>query len=161
MYIYAMKKNQRLLAIKRIIAGSNIATQEELLEKLQKQGYSVTQATLSRDLKTLKVAKKADPEAGYVYVLPGKTVNHEEKETNSFPVSGFLWLKFSNHLGVIKTKPGYAAGIASVIDNANAYEILATVAGDDTVLIIPVEGIKHNDIKRALILIMPELEGKI
>jgi transcriptional regulator of arginine metabolism len=156
-----MNKNQRILAVKRIIGNSFAGTQEELLEKLGKQGYQLTQATLSRDLKALKVAKKADPEKGYVYVLPDQPETQEEKTKNTFPLNGFMWLKFSNHMGVIKTKPGYAAGIASMIDNAGSYEILATIAGDDTVLIIPVEGIKQNDIKRALILIMPELEGKI
>jgi transcriptional regulator of arginine metabolism len=156
-----MNKNQRILAVKKIIGNSLVGTQEELLEKLSKQGYQLTQATLSRDLKALKVAKKADPEKGYIYVLPDQPEGQEEKSKNAFPLNGFLWLKFSNHLGLIKTKPGYAAGIASMIDNAGSYEILSTIAGDDTVLIIPVEGIKQNDIKRALILIMPELEGKI
>jgi len=156
-----MIKNQRILAVKKIIGNTQINTQEELLEKLTKQGFSLTQATLSRDLKALKVAKKADPEKGYIYVLPEQPEARDEKSRNTFPLNGFLWLKFSGQLGVIKTKPGYAAGIASMIDSAGSYEILSTIAGDDTVLIVPVDGIKQNDIKRALILIMPELEGKI
>ena len=162
MHKYTMSKNQRLLAIRKIIGNSRIETQEELLEKLLRQGYHLTQATLSRDLKSLKVAKKADPDKGYIYFIPENAeVKEEKKSREKFPVNGFMWLKFSDQLGVIKTKPGYASSIATLIDSSNSFEILATIAGDDTILIIPVEGMTKQDVIRALILIMPDLEGKI
>ena len=70
-------------------------------------------------------------------------------------------IKFSNNFGVIRTKSAYASSIASLIDSHAPYEILGTIAGDDTILIIPVEGVSPQDVKNALIMIMPELEGKI
>ncbi len=158
-------KTRRLLAIKNIISSMKISTQEELLSILSEKGFSLTQATLSRDLKTLKVGKIADPEKGYVYFLPeAKDKNQSNSISGSkdnFPVNGFISLRFSNNLGVIRTKSGYASSIASLIDSHAPYEILGTLAGDDTILIIPVEDATPQDIKNALIIIMPELEGKI
>jgi transcriptional regulator of arginine metabolism len=156
-------KAKRLLAIKNILSTTKISTQEELLRVLAEKGFSLTQATLSRDLKTLKVGKIADPEKGYVYFLP----EHQKGSTESphahdnFPVNGFISLRFSNNLGVIRTKSGYASSIASLIDASAPYEILGTLAGDDTILIIPVEDASPQDIKNALLVIMPELEGKL
>lgn len=157
-------KTKRLLAIRKIISSSKISTQEELLTVLSEKGFDLTQATLSRDLKFLKVGKVADPQKGYCYFLPDASegaTNRLAASKDVFPVNGFLSLKFSNNLGVIKTKAGYASSIASLIDGNAPYEVLATVAGDDTILIIPVEGVGPHDIKNALIMIMPELEGKI
>jgi transcriptional regulator of arginine metabolism len=141
-----------------------ISTQEELLTVLAEKGFALTQATLSRDLKFLKVGKIADPEKGYIYFLPegqeGLQIKHAINRDN-FPVNGFISIKFSNNLGVIRTKSGYASSIASLIDSNAPYEVLGTIAGDDTILVIPVEGVAPQDVKNAMIMIMPELEGKI
>ena len=67
-------KNNRLDAIKMIISSKEIGSQDELLQELMKEGYSLTQATLSRDLKQLKVAKAASMNGNYVYVLPNNTI---------------------------------------------------------------------------------------
>lgn len=157
-------KTKRLLAIRKIIGSSKIGTQDELLNILSEKGFELTQATLSRDLKFLKVGKVADAHKGYCYFLPElpditqvRTVSSKD----AFPVNGFVSLKFSNGLGVIRTKSGYASSIASLIDSNAPYEVLATIAGDDTILIIPVEGVGAQDVKNALVMIMPELEGKI
>ena len=157
-------KTKRLLAIRKIISSSKISTQEELLSILADKGFELTQATLSRDLKFLKVGKVADAQKGYCYFLPELTENvatRANASKDAFPVNGFLSLKFSNNLGVIRTKSGYASSIASLIDSNAPYEVLATIAGDDTILIIPVEGIGQQDVKNALVMIMPELDGKI
>ncbi|MGC8802801.1 MAG: arginine repressor [Bacteroidales bacterium] len=157
-------KAKRLLTIKNILSTMKISTQEELLCILAERGFSLTQATLSRDLKTLKVGKIADPKKGYVYFLPEYHDHADEKSSHmheNFPVNGFISLRFSNNLGVIRTKSGYASSIASLIDASAPYEILGTLAGDDTILIIPVEDATPQDIKNALLVIMPELEGKI
>ncbi len=65
-------RNERLMEIRRLIGSRNISSQDELIKLLEKQGYELTQATLSRDLKYLKVAKMPDDRAGYVYILPGQ-----------------------------------------------------------------------------------------
>jgi transcriptional regulator of arginine metabolism len=157
-------KTKRLLAVKKIINTMSIGTQEELLQVLSEKGFLLTQATLSRDLKTLKVAKKADMQKGYVYFLPDSTdltsVTDASGKVN-FAVSGFLSIKFANKLSVISTKAGYASSIASLIDNSTPVEILGTIAGDDTILLIPVEDATPADVRNALVMIMPELEGKI
>jgi transcriptional regulator of arginine metabolism len=157
-------KTKRLLAIRKIVSTHKIGTQEELLLVLAEKGFALTQATLSRDLKFLKVGKIADPHKGYVYFLPeGSDASNIKPSTNkdNFPVNGFISLKFSNNLGVIRTKSGYASSIASLIDSNAPYEVLGTIAGDDTILVIPVESASSQDVKNALIMIMPELEGKI
>jgi transcriptional regulator of arginine metabolism len=158
-------KTKRLLIIKKIISSMKIGTQEELLSILSEKGYLLTQATLSRDLKFLKIGKVSDVEKGYIYFLPDSKEKLTTKITgisnDSFPIYGFISLKFSNNLGVIRTKAGYANSIASYIDAKAPYEILGTIAGDDTILLIPTEGIKPKDVKNSLIMIIPELDGKI
>ncbi|MDP4187875.1 MAG: ArgR family transcriptional regulator [Bacteroidota bacterium] len=155
-------KTKRLITIQNIISNHKISTQEELLMKLEKEGFEYTQATLSRDLKFLKVGRKADKEKGNIYVLP-ETKNASEplQKTGAYPINGFLSLAFSDHLAVIKTLPGYASVIASTIDRNNPYEIIGTLAGDDTILLIPAEGVSRSEIKNVLILLFPALAGNL
>lgn len=153
-------RTERLLAIKDIIASRKVSSQEELLMLLDRKGLKYTQATLSRDLKFLKVNKISDPEKGYIYELPGQhQISSEIAET--YAAQGFVSIQFSNRLGVIKTLPGYASSIASLIDKAGPFEIIGTIAGDDTILIIPQENVTERDIINSLILIIPELKDKI
>lgn len=158
-------KTQRLLTIRRIIDKEKVRNQEELLTRLMQEGYELTQATLSRDLKFLQVIKLPDKAEGYYYSLPVYQLNNDTEANNndrqSFPLRGFKTLEFANNLGVIKTIPGYASSIASLIDSMDKYEILGTIAGDDTILLIPNEGVTHQDIMNALVVIMPELEEKL
>ncbi len=157
-------KAQRLIAIRKIISEHKISTQEELLSKLEEEGFSYTQATLSRDLRTLRVGKKSDVFKGYVYFIQEPTRNGDFRpsfanETNSN--NGFVSLKFSHSLAVMRTLPGYAASIASRIDSKGPFEIIGTIAGDDTILIIPVEGISRHDVINAIVGVFPELKGVI
>ncbi|MBN2215042.1 MAG: hypothetical protein JW723_12440 [Bacteroidales bacterium] len=153
-------RTERLLAIKSIIATRKVSSQEELLSLLDKKGMNYTQATLSRDLKFLKVNKISDPEKGYIYELPDQhLISNEIAET--YAAQGFISIQFANKLGVIKTLPGYANSIASLIDKANPFEILGTIAGDDTILLIPQEDVTEKDIINSLILTIPELKNKI
>lgn len=139
-------KKERLDAICRIIRKEAIGNQEELLNKLNDSGFSVTQATLSRDIRQLKVAKVHTEDGNYVYRLTEETgPNRVRKPTKTHPK-----IEFSHHLAVVRTRPGYAMGIASDIDSHQPEEILATIAGDDTILVIPREGIPREAIIRAL-----------
>ena len=153
----------RQLAIKQIISSHEIQSQEELLVKLHGQGYDLTQATLSRDLKTLKVAKVPSRDQGYLYVIP-EGINNEIKASGTevnFLADGFRDLNFSGNLAVMRTRPGYASSIAAVLDNAGPYEILGSIAGDDTILLVMREGVSPRELKNSLILIMPKLQEKI
>jgi transcriptional regulator of arginine metabolism len=156
-------KVQRQLEIIRIIQKGNVHSQDELLGELKQKGFDLTQATLSRDLKVLQVAKVPHPAKGYLYVIPGsgQNINHVEQTRVNYLADGFKDLQFSGNLAVLKTMPGYASSIAVVIDQANPWEILGTVAGDDTILIINREGISKNDLMEALIKIMPKLKHKL
>ena len=109
-------KDRRLEAIKMIISGKEVGSQEEVLNELRKEGFTLTQATLSRDLKQLKVAKAASMNGKYVYVLPNETMYRRSHKPLSagemLSNPGFLSINFSGNLGVIKTRPGYASSIA-------------------------------------------------
>lgn len=152
-------KVQRLSAIKRIVETKKISSQDELLKKLNKEGYQLTQATLSRDLKYLRVGKIPDDRKGYIYKLPGEGKDQEiPVMTDEFPLNGFVSLEFGSGLGVMKTLPGYASSLASAIDQTHPFEILGTVAGDDTILIVPRDGASRNDVSNTLARLFPELQ---
>jgi len=156
-------KTQRLIAIRQIITENKISNQDELLTLLNGQGYQVTQATLSRDLKYLKVAKVADSETGYRYEVPDTGVKRHEEEYSmeGFPLNRIDSIEFSGQLAVMKTKPGFANSIASVIDSYGIFEVLGTIAGDDTILLINRDGVSKTDVVNALDLILPGLKNKI
>jgi len=144
-------KNSRLEALKMIISSMEMGSQEEVLRALEREGFKLTQATLSRDLKQLKVAKAASMNGKYVYVLPNETmykrVSTPRSAMEMLQVSGFLSINFSGNMGVIKTRPGYASSIAYNIDNPY---ILGTIAGDDTIFIVIKQGVREEDVIDAL-----------
>jgi transcriptional regulator of arginine metabolism len=154
-------RTQRQLAIKKIIGSMAIDSQEKLLAELHVQRYEMTQATLSRDLKILKVAKVPNGKQGYRYVIPEGIGTAQPVSRTNFLADGFRDIQFSGNLAIIKTQPGYASSIAVVLDSAEPYEILGTIAGDDTILIVMREGITRGDLINSLILIMPKLQEKI
>jgi transcriptional regulator of arginine metabolism len=156
-------RTKRQLAIKQVVQNGKISSQDELLHIIKNQGFEVTQATLSRDLRILKIAKVSDQVFGYVYTIP-EGVNIEAQRENShidFLADGFRALQFSGNMAVMKTVPGFASSLAVAIDSAAPYEIIGTIAGDDTILLIMREGVSHSDIINSLILIMPKLEDKL
>ncbi|MDR0845821.1 MAG: ArgR family transcriptional regulator, partial [Tannerella sp.] len=139
-------KEQRLQAISHIVCTETIRSQDDLLRSLTDKGYDVTQATLSRDMKQLKIIKKHDTNDLYVYTLPETAAAATDTPTDVTP----LKVEFSGNLAVIKTRPGYAMGIASDIDRHALREIVGTIAGDDTILVIPREGYSRAQITAAL-----------
>lgn len=141
-------KRTRLQIITEILRSTVIGSQEELLQMLNERKLSITQATLSRDLKLLKVAKTPLANGTYKYVLPAivKTPNSQGVSSSFNSHGAVLSMEFSGQLAVIKTKPGYASAIAWDIDNKGSLEILGTIAGDDTILVIPRDGVTREDI---------------
>ena len=154
-------KSSRLDSIKIIISTKEIGSQEELLRELEIEGYTLTQATLSRDLKQLKVAKAASPGGKYIYVLPNNTLYKRVAESRpkvEYPISnGFISLRFSGNIAIIRTRPGYASSIAYDIDNGNISEIIGTIAGDDTIMMVLDEGVTRTEVVRALRLVIPNV----
>lgn len=150
-------RNDRLMEIRRLIASKNISSQDELMKLLGKKGYELTQATLSRDLKYLRVAKMPSDREGYVYILPDKeqAVDEPEMAASSFGV--LVSIDFAQGMAILKTLPGHAGSIAYNIDHLNAYEVGGTIAGDDTILLIPRDGVSKSDLINMLKMRMPGL----
>lgn len=152
-------KNNRLDAIKMIISSKEIGSQDELLQELNKEGFALTQATLSRDLKQLKVAKAASMNGNYVYVLPNNTMYKRISDPpgvhEMMRYDGFLSLEFSGNMAVIKTRPGYASSLAYDIDTHGLAEVMGTVAGDDTILIVIREGFSRSAVISSLKNVIP------
>jgi transcriptional regulator of arginine metabolism len=144
------EKKNRLEALKMLISSQELGSQEEVLLALKNEGIEVTQATLSRDLKQLKVAKAASMNGHYVYVLPNETMYKRVRKPQSavkmMTLPGMLSITFSGNLAVIRTRPGYASSIAYNIDNGKIKGILGTIAGDDTIIIVVQERYSHENI---------------
>lgn len=157
-------KANRLETLKMIISSQELSSQNELLEALAKEGYTLTQATLSRDLKQLKVAKAASMNGKYVYVLPNETmykrVKNPQRAGEMMLISGFVSINFAGNMGVIKTRPGYASSIAYNIDNNDMPDILGTIAGDDTIFIVIKNGATYADVVDELSYVIPDIKPK-
>lgn len=151
-----MNKKNRHRIIKEVILANEITSQEVLLNILTDKGIDITQATLSRDIKELKIVKIPSIAGNYTYQFSDAFVNMGEDTT---PLSnfGFVSIEFSGQLAVIKTRPGYAMAIAGEIDNKANKTILGTVAGDDTILLIPREGKSREEIVSSLARFIPNI----
>lgn len=154
-------KNQRMDAIKVIISTQEIGCQEDLRKELESQGFNLTQATLSRDLKQLKVAKASNMAGRYVYVLPNNNMYRRismpgEMEKISRD-SGFKSIVFSGNMAVIKTRPGYASSLAYDIDAKNLEMVCGTIAGDDTIFLVMRDASSQLDLIHALETFIPNV----
>lgn len=151
-----MGKKNRHRTIKEIIVSQDITSQDMLLNSLISKGFDVTQATLSRDIKELKIIKAPTSRGTYAYQFADVVTNTQES-TPVLSAFGFLSIEFSGQLAVIKTRPGYAMAIAGEIDAKASHTILGTVAGDDTILLIPKENISREEVLASLSLFIPTL----
>ncbi len=153
-------KKDRISAIREVIQSQSIGSQDELLRALQTKGFEVTQATLSRDLKQMQIAKIATREGGYMYVMPDVAASAKNKVSPHIippkTVAGVVSIECSQVLIVIRTKPGYASSIAYDIDISALPEVMGTIAGDDTILIIPRSGYTTNQVAEALCYALPK-----
>jgi len=161
-YAFMKNRSQRLYAIQEIIKNSSLSTQEEILTKLRLRGIHINQATLSRDLKLLKVSRLTGDSGRLVYGISGADDVKKAKNTDVLSLTESITsLDFANTLALLKTLPGYASSVAVRIDQANPIEIVGTIAGDDTILIVPREGIPRTQVKDRLFRIFPGLKSRI
>lgn len=155
-------KKERLQLIVNLIKKNCIGSQNELAELLEKNGCKVTQATLSRDLKAMKITKVATNDGGYMYIIPDNNDLQDQllmSGRNSLTVQqqvGFVSIALSGHMAVIKTRNGYAAGLAYDIDMSRPAEVLGTIAGADTVVAILAEGVTHEQAQAVFEQFMPK-----
>lgn len=165
LYIYSVMniKSDRQQAIRRIILDNNVGSQDEILGHLSSQGFEVTQATLSRDFKELGVVKVHTPSDGYIYrlstgvppIVPPQ--NHKDVVASV----GLRSIEFSGNMAVVKTSPGFAGAVASVVDSNLSKEIVGTVAGDDTVLLVIREGYSREQVLASMSKFMKGIQTKL
>ena len=130
-------KSRRHHKILEIIRQQRIETQEELSGELKKCGFEVTQATVSRDIKELGLVKTPGENNEFYYALPGeKRLPRSKERIKRLFQDTVIGLDASENLIVIKTNPGGAQGVASAIDLAGWAEVIGTVGGDDTILVV-------------------------
>lgn len=133
-------KDTRLEVIKMIVSSQELSKQEELLSELEKAGFPSTQATLSRDLHQLRIVKAHNERGEQVYMLPEQRrfqrVSDTHMTVHQMNRLGALAVKFSRNIAVVQTPPGHAAHVAYDIDHAEIPEVLGTIAGDDTIIVV-------------------------
>ena len=130
-------KTQRQAKIVEIISTTNVETQEQLLQLLQDAGFSSTQATISRDIKELRIVKELTSFGGYRYTTAAKEVPSTfSNRLNTIFRECVTRYDYAQNLVVIHTLPGLAAAAASAIDAMNMSVVVGTLAGDDTVMVV-------------------------
>ena len=138
-----MNRQARLDKIAEIISLKEISNQEDLQKELRNAGFLVTQATLSRDLKILRVVKTTDLKGISSYKIQDGTIGAPAPVLPD-TLEGVVSIEFSGQLGVLKTLPGFASAVAYYIDRLKLPELMGTIAGDDTILLIAREGVSQN-----------------
>ncbi len=127
-----MKKN-RHEAILALIEKENIATQEELMLRLNKMGYKVTQATVSRDIKSLKLVKSHAQDGQYKYSYAKSDNGDEIEKYKAILSQSIVDIDYAGNTAVVKCYSGMANAAAAALDNLIADKIVGTLAGDDTI----------------------------
>lgn len=128
-------KSNRHSAILGIIEKENVETQEDLIRRLHEEGYNVTQATISRDIRELKLMKIMGDDGKYKYIQPGSTDGNGTYAYSSALASSIISVDSSMNLVIVKTYPGMAQAVAAGIDSMKVVGIMGCVAGDDTIFI--------------------------
>ncbi|MBO5281000.1 MAG: arginine repressor [Clostridia bacterium] len=131
-----MMKSTRQTKILELIVKYEIETQDELIEKLREEGFDVTQATASRDIKALKLTKTLTSKGKYRYVRQTPKENAPNHKFNAALIESIISVDSGENIVVVKTFPGLASAVAGGVDAINHGEILGCVAGDDTIAVI-------------------------
>ena len=129
-------KNDRQTAVLQIIEETAVETQEQLMQLLAVRGFACTQATVSRDIKQLRIIKELGSTGAYRYSVPAKPVEHTfSAKLNIIFKQCLTSVEHAQNILVIKTMPGLASAACSALDKMNIPEIVGTLAGDDTAFI--------------------------
>ena len=146
-----MPRARRLTLIAQLLSGHRFSSHEELVRALARAGVETTQATLSRDLRSLGVAKRADANGGSWYELPSPAVETLDRERRRLDLRSFVnEVRVAQNLAVVRTPPGHANAVGRAIDLADFEGVIGTVAGDDTVLIVVEDAAGARRLKREL-----------
>ena len=129
-------KLRRHEAIIDLVNNQDINTQEELMENLQKQGFKVTQATVSRDIKELRIFKALGKDGKYRYSTGGRNALDKTSGFESLFASSVEEVDSADNIVVIKTMTGMAQAVCMSLDNIDFENIVGTIAGDDTIFVL-------------------------
>ncbi|EKY27006.1 arginine repressor [Clostridium celatum] len=129
-------KSKRHSKILEIINNIDIETQEELAEELKRSGYDVTQATVSRDIKLLKLVKVQSESGKYRYIAPTKEERDINDKLYSILANAAISVDKVDKFVVIKTLTGAASAVAEAIDNIYTNDVAGTIAGDNTIFVL-------------------------
>ncbi|MGE7837111.1 transcriptional regulator AhrC/ArgR [Viridibacillus arvi] len=146
-----MNKSQRHIRIRDMIANNDIETQDDLVDLLKEAGYHVTQATISRDIKELHLIKVPLQDGRYKYSLPADQRFNPIQKLHRALADAFVSIDGASHFLVMKTLPGNAHAIGSLLDHLDWTEILGTICGDDTIMILCREDSQRESIKNRLL----------
>lgn len=153
------KKAQRLSILRGLIVSGGFSSHEELLARLGEEGVKATQSTLSRDIKELGAVKVAHPGKGYVYIMPESMKGSARESGPSLIADNIVGLAFSGNIAVIRTLPGYANAVSSVMDKAEYPFVVGTVAGNDTIFMLLTESADHETVRRRLAADYPKISS--
>ena len=130
-------KSQRQAKIMEIISNQNVETQEQLLNLLQEGGFRCTQATISRDIKEMRIVKELTSLGSYRYTVSGSEVEGSfTSKLNAIFRECVVGYDYAQNIIVIRTLPGLASAAGSAIDSMNLNAIVGSLAGDDTVMVV-------------------------
>ena len=129
-------KTKRQSRILELIREYDIDTQEMLAELLEKDGFNVTQATISRDIRELKITKIGISGGGFKYAVMTGTGSETAKRLTRVLKEGVISIDYAQNILVVKTIQGMAMGVAAAIDAMDKAEIMGTIAGDDTIFCV-------------------------
>lgn len=141
------KKSVRHIKIREIISTEQVETQDELVKRLNQFDLNVTQATVSRDIKELQLIKVPAPTGQYIYSLPNDRKYHPLEKLGRYLMDSFVNIEGTGNLLVLKTLPGNAQSIGAILDQIDWDEVLGTICGDDTCLLICHDEASANEIK--------------
>ena len=127
-------KKQRLLKIRELIEEYEIDTQEELCSRLNEAGFAVTQATVSRDIRELKLTKISKNGGGFKYALLVESEHYLSDKYLRVLRDGYVSMEPAQNLLVVKTVSGMAMAVAAAIDSMKFKQIVGSIAGDDTIM---------------------------
>ena len=146
-----MPRSRRLALLAQLLSGRRFTSQEELARALARSGVTVTQATLSRDLRSLGVGKRPDASGRAAYELPGPATETLDRERQLLDLKAFVNdVRLAQNLVLVRTPPGHANGVARAIDLADFDGVVGSVAGDDTVLVVMPDVPGARSLKRSL-----------
>ncbi len=129
-----------------IISNKEIETQDELVEELLAEGFNITQATVSRDIKDLRLTKVPDERGGYKYTSMDKATSGVTLKMRQLFLNSVMSINSANNIIVIKTLAGSASTIGVVVDALKHPAILGSVAGDDTIIIVVASNEQVEDV---------------